>query len=159
MLFPVACSLSWGSAAWRALDSSKQLMAATSGSQHQNFMQLAGLFLLCSQHEVPSQVLFTFGYSLPLGSVAQRAANGTYQLRVRFSPAIAGLVINEFVIKVSLANSPAAGWSAQASPSSLWHIGRQVPGSSLASMPDLRAAAELTATARAPTLATGLQSG
>ena len=49
-----------------------------------------------------AQTLFTFGYSLPLSSVAQRATNGTYQLRVKFSPAIAGLVVNDLVIKARL---------------------------------------------------------
>lgn len=49
-----------------------------------------------------AQADFKFGYSLPLGSVAQRAANGTYQLRLKFSPAIAGLVVNDLTLKVPL---------------------------------------------------------
>ena len=47
-----------------------------------------------------TQADFKFGYSLPLSSVAQRAPNGTYQLRLKFSPAIAGLVIKDLMLKV-----------------------------------------------------------
>ena len=44
---------------------------------------------------------FVFGWSLPLASVANRLPNGANEIMLNFGPAIAGVVVDDLVVRVS----------------------------------------------------------
>ena len=49
---------------------------------------------------------FVFGWSLPLASVASRLPNGANEIVLNFGPAIAGVVVDDLVVRVSSQASP-----------------------------------------------------